>query len=266
MSYRMLQLFTVLLPALLIGGFEYLRHDYLFHDLSMEMGNLYITILTLLLSFLYSVWMFRTIRQMNERLAEERMRRAVYEERERLARELHDGIAQTLFFLNVKLKQGQVEDARAALTDIDSHVRQAIFNLRTSPEEGGSLAQRLHKWLGQWSARTGIEVGEHLQMTDGAFSPSEEVHLFGIVQEAFTNINKHAKASLAHIELQATVKEWRLSIRDDGQGIAEHDSIQSKYGLKMIAERADKLGASVKIDLLPNGGTQLTLTRSSGGN
>jgi len=265
MSYRMLQLFTVLLPTLLIGGFEYLRHDYLFHDLSMETGNLYITLLTLLLSFLYSVWMFRTIRQMNERLAQERMRRAVYEERERLARELHDGIAQTLFFLNVKLKQGQIEDARAALTGIDSHVRQAIFNLRTSPEEGGTLTQRLHKWLGQWSARTGIEVAEHLQVPDGAFSPAEEVHLFGIVQEAFANINKHAKAHLAHIDLKATAKGWQLVIRDDGQGIVKKDGVPSTYGLNMIAERADKLGAELAIDVQPSGGTQLTLTRTSGG-
>ncbi|MCK9906283.1 histidine kinase, partial [Frankia sp. Cpl3] len=119
---------------------------------------------------------------MNEKLVEEQARRAVYEERERLARELHDGIAQSLFFLNVKLKQDQLDDARIAVSAIDSHVRQAIFNLRSLPEEGSAFSARLDKWLTQWSALSGIDVIHDLAIAEGFFSPAEEVQLFGVIQ------------------------------------------------------------------------------------
>ena len=62
-------------------------------------------------------------------------------------RELHDDLAQTLFFLNVKLRQGDIEEAKAAVSEIDNSLRQAIFNLRTPPEEGTSLEQRIHTYL-----------------------------------------------------------------------------------------------------------------------
>lgn len=63
------------------------------------------TLLTLLLSYLFGTWMFGRIQSMNVKLAEEQAKRAVYEERERLAQELHDNIAQILFFMNVQLKK-----------------------------------------------------------------------------------------------------------------------------------------------------------------
>ncbi len=78
---------------------------FLLDVLSMEAGNFYMTLLTLLLSYLFGTWMFGRIQSMNVKLAEEQAKRAVYEERERLAQELHDNIAQILFFMNVQLKK-----------------------------------------------------------------------------------------------------------------------------------------------------------------
>lgn len=136
LSLRTLKLFTIMPPPVLIGGFEYIRHDFLLGVLSMETGNLYITALTLLLSYLFATWMFRRIGRTNERLAAEEAKRAVYEERERLAQEPHDNIAQILFFLNVQARKGQIDEARSAVSELDHQLRQAIFNLRTVPEEG----------------------------------------------------------------------------------------------------------------------------------
>ncbi len=266
MTYRMLYWLTVLLPPLIIGGFEFLRHDLLLDHMSMETGNVYITLLTFLLSFLFATWMFRKIERMNARLVEEQARRAVYEERERLARELHDGIAQSLFFLNVKLKQGQLDDARVAVSAIDNHVRQAIFNLRQLPEEGISFAQRLEKWLLQWSALSGVDITHDLRVQDGFFTPAQEVQLFGVVQEAFANIRKHAHARHAWICLTTgEQKSWTLTIRDDGVGLVETDGQTKKYGLAMMRERAKQLGTTIAIGSHEAGGTEIRLVSQNGG-
>jgi nitrate/nitrite-specific signal transduction histidine kinase len=266
LTYRRLFLLTVLLPPLIIGGFEYVRHDFLLSYMSMETGNLFITLIAFALSFLFALWVFRMIKRMNERLVEEQARRAVYEERERLARELHDGIAQSLFFLNVKLRQGQLEEARAAVTEIDKHVRQAIFNLRSLPEEGSSFTSRLEKWLAQWSALTGVDVEHEWNLPDDFFSPAEQVQLFGIIQEAFANIRKHAYARHVNITLhQEGEKDFRLSISDDGVGLDENVSDTQKYGMSMMRERAQKLRADFSIRSGENGGTQLLLVSQKGG-
>ena len=161
-----LKLFAVLIPTVLIGGFEYIRHIYLLPYLSMSIGNLIITLLTFIISFIFATWMFNTIRRINERLVQEQAIRAVYEERNRLYREFHDGIAQTLFFLNIQLKQGKIEEAQTAVAEINNDVRQIIFNLRCSLEEGYSLKERIHKWLYEWGALTGIDVTQTVEIPE----------------------------------------------------------------------------------------------------
>lgn len=265
MTYKRLQIFTIILPTLIIGGFEYIRHYFLLPYLSMEMGNHYITLLTFLISYIYASWMFRTIQEMNERLSKEQARRAVYEERNRLARELHDGIAQTLFFLNIKLKQGKIAEAQTAVSEINNHVRQAIFNLRYTPEEGCSLTERLGKWLQEWSTLTGIEVVQEIDLPNKYFSPGEDVQLFGVIQEAFTNIRKHSKASQASIRLLTNNRGWQLIITDNGCGIQNPDLIISKYGMTMMHERALQLGAAFSISQQKTGGTKLFLRVEKGG-
>jgi signal transduction histidine kinase len=265
MTYRILYWLTVIVPPLIIGGFEFIRHDFLLEYMSMETGNVYITLLTLLLSYLFATWMFRTIERMNAKLVEEQARRAVYEERERLARELHDGIAQSLFFLNVKLKQKQLDEARVAVTAIDNHVRQAIFNLRQLPEEG-SLNQRLEKWLSQWSDLSGIDVSHELMIRDSFFNPTEEVQLFGIIQEAFANIRKHAQARHSWIRLTTGEPHtWMLTIEDDGKGISYAPDEMKRYGLSMMRERAAQLNADFEIGPRPEGGTIIRLSSLTGG-
>lgn len=262
LTYRTLKWLTILLAPIIIGGFEFLRHHLLLGYISMEAGNYYITFLTFVLSYIFANWMFRTIKRINQRLTEEQARRAVYEERERLARELHDNIAQILFFLNVKLKQGKIEEAQSAVCDIDHHVRQAIFNLRSLPEGDSSLKQRLNKWLKEWSTLSGIEIFLNINITQTFFSPAEEVQLFGIVQEAFANIRKHSKAKQANISLTTLPEGWRLWIADNGIGINGSMNQTKKYGLSMMQERADQLGASFDVRNREKGGLEITMLQS----
>ncbi|MGZ4107049.1 MAG: sensor histidine kinase [Tumebacillaceae bacterium] len=266
MQFRKLEILTCLMPPALIGGFEFIRHMYLLPYISMETGNFIITELTLVLSFLYTTWVFRLIRSQNKQLAEEQSRRAVYEERERLARELHDGIAQTVFFLGVKLKQGRIDDARNAVAMIDNQVRQAIFNVRSMPDGDGSLIDRLDRWLEQWSALSGIDVEHRLdKLPEGVLTSAQEVHLFGIIQEAFNNIRKHAHAR--HAFLSLTLHEadgWQMEIRDDGIGIAPDNLAANRFGITMMTERARDIGATFEIKQHAEGGTVLLLTAPDG--
>jgi signal transduction histidine kinase len=267
MSLRMLKFFTIVLPPIVIGGFEYFRHDFMLSYLSMEAGNLFITVITLILSYIFAAWMFKNIESNNVKLAEVEARRAVYEDRERLARELHDDLAQTLFFLNVKLKQGHLEEAKGAVLEIDNSLRQAIFNLRTPPEEGADFALRLHKWLADWQKIAGTELVEDIDIGQYAFTPAEEVQLFGIVQEAFTNIRKHSKATHAEIHFQTDIGGWQLHISDNGCGLQQEAAQAKHYGIDMMRKRASEIGASFELMSKPGGiGTKLVseLKRGNG--
>lgn len=255
MSLRLFKWFTILVPVIIIGGFEYIRHEFLLNYLTMEAGNFSITVITLLLSYLFASWMFQSIQRSNEQLTMGEARRAVYEERERLARELHDDLAQTLFFLNVKLKQGDLEEAKAAVSEIDNSLRQAIFNLRTPPEEGTSLEQRIRKFLKDWALVTGIELQEKLSVAEESFSSAEEVQLFGIIQEAFTNIRKHSMATEAAIELTAQPGAWLLQITDNGRGIQHAEAKGKKYGIELMHKRAAELDASLELKMRVPGET-----------
>lgn len=274
MSLRTLKTLTILIPPLIIGGFEYIRHDFLLSELSMESGNLYITLLTLLLSYVFASWMFHSIGRTNERLAAEEAKRAVYEERERLAQELHDNIAQILFFLNVQLKKGQLQEARSAVAEIDHHLRQAIFNLRTPPEEAADFPARLSTWLEEWSGITGIAVEQSIRVPE-AIPPSSEVQLFAIIREAFTNVRKHSEADHAVIELGQAETEgrWILRIRDNGIGLspepketaetpaaAQGSSSSNRYGLFQMRKHAEALGAELTVTTMEQGGTEVCVT------
>lgn len=260
----MLKWFTILLPPLVIGGFELIRHELLLRYLSMEAGNLYIIILTFLLSLVFANWMFRNIEEKNASLSQEQAKRAVYEERERLAQELHDNIAQNLFYLNVQLKKGKTEEAQSAVTEIDHHLRQAIFNLRSLPEDGVSFQDRVLHWVQQWETMTGVDVSKRMEWEHVSLSSAEQVQLFSIVQEAFTNIRKHSQAANTELILSEDEDGWTLCIRDDGQGLNVSDAGPNQYGISIMRKRAKELGAEFEIHSVLTGdtGTEVIIRKS----
>lgn len=260
MSYRYLKIITILIPTFLIGGFEFLRHSGLFlQDVSMKAGNYFITILVFIVSSVFSNWMFKTIKEKNHRISLEREMRAIYEERERLAKELHDNIAQTLFLLKVNLKKGKLNEAQGLVSSIDSNLRQAIYNLRTSPLEHVSLSKRIESWLDDWNTVSGIDLDISIDVEEGYFSPAEEVQLFSIIQEAFTNIRKHSDAKFASLHFNTTPSKWELIIEDNGKGFSVREFPQKKYGLLMLKERVHKLGAVIDISSEKESGTKIKI-------
>lgn len=259
MSYRLLKLCTALIPTILIGGFEFFRHSALLHQVSMDAGNYLITILTFIISYAFAEWMFNTIEKKNQRITVEREMRAIYEERERLAKELHDSIAQTLFLLKVHLKKGKLEEAGALVNSIDTQLRQAIFNLRMSPSEDVSFSKRIDNWLEDWGTVSGIEIDSDIRLKDSYFTPAEEVQLFGIVQEAFTNIRKHSEAARVLFKFHTHNREWEMKIEDNGVGFAVTSIGTNQYGISMLRERADRLGAACEFDSAVGSGTKIIL-------
>jgi nitrate/nitrite-specific signal transduction histidine kinase len=259
LSYRIMKLFAVLIPTLLIGGFEFFRHSVIHHRLSMETGNYLITILTLIISYAFATWMFKTIEMKNQRITKEREMRAIYEERERLAKELHDSIAQTLFLLKVYIKKEKNEEAGHLVTSIDTQLRQAIFNLRTDPAEQVNFSNRIQNWLEDWITVSGIDVISDIQLIDNYFTPAQEVQLFGVVQEAFINIRKHSEASFVTFLLHTSNNKWELIIEDNGRGFNLDGIGLNQYGIAMLKERSKKLNCSLEIDTKVNQGTKIIL-------
>jgi two-component system nitrate/nitrite sensor histidine kinase NarX len=192
----------------------------------------------------------------------------VIQERNRLAREIHDGLAQTLAYL--KLQTAQMQRALAqddldalkdllnqnysALADAYLDARQAIDNLRLTPQKG--ISQWLEQAAVDFEHLSGIPVRQSFDKVPAEIPSEVQAQLIRIVQEVFSNIRKHAKAKQAWIVL----KEWEgdlvLEVGDDGQGFQPDDVPGlSQYGLRGMRERAELIGADFQIASRPGEGT-----------
>jgi len=203
---------------------------------------------------------------------------AVLEERNRLAREFHDGLAQGLGFLNFKMQQverllarDQWEAAREALIemrqgtqDLYTEVRHTIQDLRWIPEDGQGLSERLHQYVLSFGDRTGLDI--HLDVKgEPDLSPQDEVHLFRIVQEALANVHKHAQAQHVWVRLWPGPESTILEIEDDGTGMTWGTSWEDvpppdapgHFGLRIMRERAEAMGGQLSVRSTPSQGTQL---------
>ncbi|MCX8063388.1 MAG: sensor histidine kinase, partial [Anaerolineales bacterium] len=194
--------------------------------------------------------------------------KAILQERIRLAREIHDGLAQTLGFLKLKmsqlrayLEQGELERANQttqllheAISDAYMEARHAIDQLRISIYDA-PLAELLQETLAEFCESSGIP-GETIVEPQELRLPVEiNAQLVRIVQESLSNVRKHARAH--HVQIQAAIKgDWLiLEVRDDGVGFQpEEVSRHSQYGLRGMQERAEQIGAELQIISQPNEG------------
>jgi two-component system nitrate/nitrite sensor histidine kinase NarX len=193
------------------------------------------------------------------------------QERTRLAREIHDGLAQTLGFLKLQLAQMQNYLAReemerlrqsvdlcySTLSEAYQEARQAIDGLRIWPKESG-LAGWLEQTVSEFEEVSGLAV----QMTEPELKTSlpPEVHaqLIRIVQEALSNIRKHAHAEQVWISVNEVEEDLWLEIRDDGQGFSPEDvTVPARHGLRGMRERAELIGADFQVVSRPGEGTRI---------
>lgn len=192
----------------------------------------------------------------------------VIQERNRLAREIHDGLAQTLAYLKLQTAQMQralaqndlgalkdlVNQNYSALADAYLDARQAIDNLRLTPQKG--FSHWLEQAANDFERLSGIPVRQSFGQIPAEIPTEVQAQLIRIVQEVFSNIRKHAQARQAWIVL----KEWEgdlvLEVGDDGQGFQADDVPGvTQYGLRGMRERAELIGADFQISSRPGAGT-----------
>ncbi|HTE03033.1 MAG TPA: GAF domain-containing sensor histidine kinase [bacterium] len=194
------------------------------------------------------------------RLADESAQLARAEERARLAREIHDTLAQGLTAIALHLEgalhhlTAQPERARqrlqrALLTTRESleDARRSVLDLRASPLTGKPLLTAVRALSRKFTSETGIRVRVRGEATTRPLPMRVEAELYRIAQEALVNVRRHAEATDVEIALQQTPRRVRLSVRDNGHGFDPRAVSAGRHGLVGMRERAKLLGGTLRV-------------------
>ena len=211
----------------------------------------------------------------NARLHEEVQTLAILSERERLAREMHDGLAQVLGYVNTKaqavrvlLKGGQMEEAvhhmeqlEAAAQETYDDVREAILALSPNGRKR-PLLESLQDYIEHLAEFSNLPTELVVEGTIHPFNPAVEVQLLRIVQEALANARKHARASHARVVSSFRPSDCRLTVEDDGRGFDPGHPARGPWphlGLQSMQERAAAIGARFTLDTALERGTRVII-------
>lgn len=207
------------------------------------------------------------------RLREAEEQYTILAERDRIARELHDSLAQVLGVIHLRLRalegpatDGATHTVAAELSDIADtadeayrDVREAILGLRETIAEETGLEGALREYLRKFSRQTGIAASLACEGdTKGALPPRSEVQLLRVVQEALTNVRKHSKARRAVVRLDCGGPAPVLTVEDDGVGFdpaAAVATMEGGFGLTSMRERVEQIGATLAVHTAPGEGT-----------
>jgi len=200
----------------------------------------------------------------------------VLEERARLAREIHDTLAQGFVGISSQLDAVAMcmpEEATPARSYLDmarrmarhslTEARRSVMDLRSAALEGQDLAAAIESGTRLWTAGSGVEV--NVETTGMAAKLPEEIeqHLLRIAQEAITNALKHAQASKIAVKLHQETHDLSLRIGDNGRGFDHQDVFSSRaghFGLIGMRERAERLGGKLRLASNPGAGTEVEVT------
>jgi len=220
----------------------------------------------------------RRNRLLQDRLREQQKRTAVIEERQRLARELHDSVTQSLYSVTLYaeaaarlLQSGQSSEAAGHLRELGTTAREAlremrllIFELSPPALEAGTLAEALQIRLDAVEARGGLAVNFRVEGTE-RLAPRTRREMYQIAQEALNNALKHSKAQSVRISLYHGDGMSRLEITDDGVGFLMEEAQKSGgAGLRGMRERVDRIGGTLSVQSDPGSGTKVTVTAPAG--
>ncbi|MFC1983781.1 sensor histidine kinase [Chloroflexota bacterium] len=235
----------------------------------MQGYNLTLLIVYTLFSFVAAIVPYRINLNIRRRIERE----AIIEERRRIAREIHDGVAQSLGYLNLKTKQvsdsvssrntvqalAELSDIRQIVQDTYDDIRESIDQL-TTEIRNLPIIPALANYTKEFSDNNGIKVKFDAPRPFPQLSPIAELQLLRITQEALTNVRRHAQATEVEIKLENTREAVEMLVKDNGQGFNLDDLEESApgyHGLNIIQERAEGLGGSLDISTAPGEGTAL---------
>lgn len=209
------------------------------------------------------------------RLGQQAVALAALEERNRIAREIHDTLAQGLAAIALHLEAAQaVAGTRPeaipatidrvlalARTNLEE-ARRSVLNLRATPLDGRTLPEALRALSRQVTEETGLPVQTLIDPRLGRLLPAVETGLYRIAQEALTNVGKHAHAPAAILALCGTPEGVRLLVEDSGGGFdpaAVQLTATSGFGLTGMRERAHLLGGRLEVSSAPGSGTRVSV-------
>ncbi|HQX58850.1 MAG TPA: type IV pili methyl-accepting chemotaxis transducer N-terminal domain-containing protein [Burkholderiaceae bacterium] len=210
----------------------------------------------------------------NFRLAALEKEAAVSQERSFLARELHDSIAQSLAFLKIQVQLMQdalgrddLLQAKVVLDEINIGVRESYadvrellvhFRTRANAED---IEPALKTTLRKFELQSAMPTALQMEGQGMPLDPDLQVQVLHIVQEALSNVRKHAAATQAWLDVQQAPR-WRFEIRDNGTGFSNADDAHNDnhVGLRIMRERAERIGASLDIHSVPGRGSSVILT------
>ncbi len=228
---------------------------------------------------------FETMRQQLQRSLQENARLQdrvlsvmLLEERERIAREMHDSVGQVLGYVNTKAQavktlleasdtagaQRQLTQLEQAARNVYTDLREAILSLRTATSPGMRLVPALKEYVDRFSELSGIraELTNDSAAADIVLSPTAELHLVRIIGEALTNVRKHAGARRAWVRLAGADGALVATVTDDGVGF-DADQITvgggKGFGLQTMRERAEAIGAGFAVRSTGGVGTEVEI-------
>ncbi len=195
---------------------------------------------------------------------------ATRDERLRLARDIHDGIAQDVaslgFFIDDAMHGAdpatghKLTALRAEVRRIVGELRLSIFDLRLGADQALTVGTAIGDHARRVGGQCGLTVHVTVEESDARLPQDAEHALVRMAQEALTNVRRHANASTIWVECRVNAPEFVLSIEDDGSGLGQ--ATDASMGLKGIHERAARMGGRVRIENRAGGGTLVEVTNT----
>ncbi|MCH8206902.1 MAG: sensor histidine kinase [Chloroflexi bacterium] len=233
----------------------------------MEGNYLLWLILYVTAAFVISTVVFRTNLNIRGRIESD----AILDERRRVRREIHDGIAQSLTYLNIKIEQvgkliaqQRATEAQTVLQEVRAISKDSYEELRDSIDqlsiEPFPLIPVLKEYVQEFEQRSGIRTWFEPPEAGFRASPAAEFQVLRIIQEALANVRRHSEATTAWVMLNGTTRTVELMIRDDGRGFVPEENSgngSGHHGLKVMRERAESVGGTLDITSGPGKGTEV---------
>jgi len=225
----------------------------------------------------------------NARLKRENLRITLMKERQMMAAEVHDSLAQTLAYMKMRIALLQdaladadpndVENANKyagdlsqALDDAYAQLRELLSQFRSRMDPLG-LVHAVEGLANSFKDRTGIDLDYRNRVADFRLSVDQEAQVFFIIQEALANVARHSGATTAQLMLEGAGDYYVATVEDNGRGgqgffaianrtsgFDEHPRLRDHFGLSIMRERAHKIGGRVEVANLPEGGFRVRLT------
>lgn len=226
-------------------------------------------------TFLATLGDLASIAIASARMREHERQGAILAERERIAREMHDSLAQVLGMIHLRLRAlearpevsatpavaGEIGELAGQAREAYRDVREAILGLRESSrlEERG-LLDGLRAYLNAYGRQAGLQASLETGLDrEPDLAPRAEVQVIRVIQEALTNVRKHAEASSAVVRIVDQAEETVITVEDDGRGFDVAGVLLHRdgFGLHTMRERMELIGGSLEVDSEPGRGTRV---------